>query len=159
MDALNFSSSSVFALFWNTYKSMLAQKIIGNLSKFLEANDIFWMYRVKSSINTSLGQYLVGTGGNCTYYEFNKMEMAPLAGVFALNYSSCVWFWRLTNLLNTTPGLHILNTNFINLLLHERPTDHFKVLVDTFTSALMAFRLKVLFIPLWSMLIVISMNK
>ncbi|KAG2141315.1 hypothetical protein DEU56DRAFT_688487, partial [Suillus clintonianus] len=33
------------------------------------------------------GQYVVGIGENDVYYEFNEMEIAPPAGVLALNYS------------------------------------------------------------------------
>ncbi|KAG1767507.1 hypothetical protein EDD22DRAFT_844466 [Suillus occidentalis] len=67
-------------------KSVLPQEIIGDLCKFLEANDICRMDRAESPTSTPLGRYVVGAGEN-TYYEFNRVEMAPPAGVFALNYS------------------------------------------------------------------------
>lgn len=71
-------------------KSMLPQEVIGDLYNFLETNDICRMDRVESPTNTPLGRYVVGTGEGGTYYEFDKVEMAPPAGVFALNYSRYV---------------------------------------------------------------------
>ncbi|KAG2091220.1 uncharacterized protein F5147DRAFT_823307, partial [Suillus discolor] len=89
VDALDFSSSSVFALFWNMCKASLPQDIIGDFYKFLETNNICRMDKVGNSTNNldPLGRYVVGIGEKGVYYEFNGVEMAPPAGVFALNYS------------------------------------------------------------------------
>ncbi|KAG2081606.1 hypothetical protein BD769DRAFT_1783953 [Suillus cothurnatus] len=86
VDELDFSSSSVFALFWNLCKVLLPQEIIDDFNEFLKANNLCRMDKEANPTSSALGRYVVGVGEG-SYYEFNKVEMAPPAGVFGWNYS------------------------------------------------------------------------
>jgi hypothetical protein len=87
--ALNYDTSSVFALFWNMLRNTIPPFIINNT---IECFDRMKIHRMDSNerLPTGRGKYTVTVDD--IQVDFHNAELAPPRGVMAINYVRFIHF-------------------------------------------------------------------
>lgn len=93
VDAMEYRSSSAFALMWNLCKDMLPEEIMGDFDAFFKTLKMLRMNSAKGVAKEFIaseglatkGDYAITVGD--TEFLFKNAELAPPSGVVGQNYS------------------------------------------------------------------------
>jgi hypothetical protein len=86
VQSLDYQTSSAFAIFWNLCRAWLPAEIIEDITQYMGKTKIPSM-DASRSLSSRTGAYTVIADG--AKFEFSNVDLAPLTGVMARNYSRC----------------------------------------------------------------------
>jgi hypothetical protein len=89
VEAIDFDTTSICALFWNLIRTRLPDDILEDFDDFLQRTGIVRMGGNPALPDTSgVGEYAIGLGvGSSTCIYYRSAELAPPTAVFGSNYS------------------------------------------------------------------------